>query len=928
MGNYLRKSTASQEILLGPFLDDTDGKTAETGLTISNTDIKIWKHGGTTEASKNSGGATHIAAGRYYAVLDATDTDTVGLLEVNVHVAGALPVLRRFTVLAEQVFDSLMGSDLLDVNVSKVAETSQTGRDIGASVLVSSGSGAGQVDLSSGKVLLQATQTGVTIPTVTNLTNAPPAVTLAASQPNYAPAKAGDAMALTSGERTTLVWAVWDALLSGLTTVGSIGKKLADWVIGTTQTADVGTVIENVGGPRLTAHALEQSPAGADQSAVKRLIARNLGKDLVSVRGWTGIKVVDTLVDGQTGEDDNGATFVFYAVDPADVSSKVELGTFVFSAGTIGDGTAENPGNGTFTPSGNFAYPNYPGKDLYLAIVCSVSSQAHDGAHLEDVNMHGHRFQVVPVGYYPMDPGDGSGGVTAIVMNGLEGWMYWVGADGWARAEDHGQLYNQPTLGAVLAFPDRGYGSGIGLPGGALVLGDIDLDEPVTMTKLRQQALVNPQGIESLSVAGYETIGTGYIRIAVQGTVDGAAYYQKLGTVDATGFHADAGWTAIITPDVSTLRLVIDRGTDTEACHLVFTAVDGGGNRRTIHYQHPGGAVSLALAGDGGAYNYDGTWPHEPPVPASGTGGGGADVAAMKSGGIATEETLKAILNVGDHASMTDWADVDEIVASPALSGDCTFIFYALNVVTGAIVGFAEKNSGDPLVYLDHGGFPLSGKFIVYVEAGAVAEECVARDFIIRRDPDRPGSSIYFRCPAIPAGKGVAAYVMKDGTLEVMDVPTSYNYTDQHLRSLVTRDDLTAAGTAAAAAVAAVVTGSLVPSAIQGRGALNAGQVREIYRGDVETIPFTLSSDFDLSAGQKVYLCAKEHLSDANTLAIVNRECTVLNPTTRSCSITLTVLETASVGMYHAEYSVTASDGSAPRVAIRERWKILDDVRK
>lgn len=36
--------------------------------------------------------------------------------------------------------------------------------------------------------------------------------------------------------------AVWNSLTSGMTTVGSIGKKLDDWVIGTTQTADVATV--------------------------------------------------------------------------------------------------------------------------------------------------------------------------------------------------------------------------------------------------------------------------------------------------------------------------------------------------------------------------------------------------------------------------------------------------------------------------------------------------------------------------------------------------------------------------------------------------------------------------------------------------------------------------------------------------------------
>jgi hypothetical protein len=48
----------------------------------------------------------------------------------------------------------------------------------------------------------------------------------------------GDAMALTSGERTTLAASIWNALTSGMTTAGSIGKKLADWVIGTAQTGD------------------------------------------------------------------------------------------------------------------------------------------------------------------------------------------------------------------------------------------------------------------------------------------------------------------------------------------------------------------------------------------------------------------------------------------------------------------------------------------------------------------------------------------------------------------------------------------------------------------------------------------------------------------------------------------------------------------
>lgn len=106
----LKQSTASQEILLGPFLDETDGITPLTGLTIANTDIKVWKAGGTTEASKNSGGATHISAGRYYAVLDATDTDTLGPMEINVHASGALPVRREALVVTAARYDQMVGT--------------------------------------------------------------------------------------------------------------------------------------------------------------------------------------------------------------------------------------------------------------------------------------------------------------------------------------------------------------------------------------------------------------------------------------------------------------------------------------------------------------------------------------------------------------------------------------------------------------------------------------------------------------------------------------------------------------------------------------------------------------------------------------------------------------------------------------------------
>jgi hypothetical protein len=107
---YLRQSTASQEVPLGYFVDSANGNDEETGLTIANTDIKVWKAGATTLANKNSGGATHISNGIYYAVLDATDTDTIGSLVIFVHVAGALPMRVACVVLDEAVYDVMFGT--------------------------------------------------------------------------------------------------------------------------------------------------------------------------------------------------------------------------------------------------------------------------------------------------------------------------------------------------------------------------------------------------------------------------------------------------------------------------------------------------------------------------------------------------------------------------------------------------------------------------------------------------------------------------------------------------------------------------------------------------------------------------------------------------------------------------------------------------
>lgn len=127
--NFLRQSTASQSRAIGPFLDDTDFKTAETGLTIANTDIKLMVNGGAS-ANKNSGGGTHRVNGFYGITFDATDTATVGEIEVSVVVAGALPVFKTFYVLEEAAFDAIFAASAAPATAAGVSAVETDTQDI------------------------------------------------------------------------------------------------------------------------------------------------------------------------------------------------------------------------------------------------------------------------------------------------------------------------------------------------------------------------------------------------------------------------------------------------------------------------------------------------------------------------------------------------------------------------------------------------------------------------------------------------------------------------------------------------------------------------------------------------------------------------------------------------------------------------------
>jgi len=127
---FLKQSTAVS-IKMGPFLDDTDGKTPETGLTISQADIRLSKNGGNFAQTNNAAGGTHDENGFYDIPLDTTDTNTLGRIRLAVSESGALPVWQDFMVVPANVYDSLfLGTDVLQADVTQIGGDTQSATDL------------------------------------------------------------------------------------------------------------------------------------------------------------------------------------------------------------------------------------------------------------------------------------------------------------------------------------------------------------------------------------------------------------------------------------------------------------------------------------------------------------------------------------------------------------------------------------------------------------------------------------------------------------------------------------------------------------------------------------------------------------------------------------------------------------------------------
>lgn len=194
---YLKQSTTTY-VYLGPFVDDTDGKTAETSLSIT---AYLSKAGAVAAARNSATAITHDRDGYYRVELNATDTGTLGRLRVFSSTAGALPVWSDFTVLPANVFDSLIaGSDALQVHTNEITNDLITANTLAATATAE-----------IADAIWDEVQSGHTT---------------AGTFGRFLDAEVSDAAAPPSA--ATIADAVWDESLSGHLTTGSAGDALND----------------------------------------------------------------------------------------------------------------------------------------------------------------------------------------------------------------------------------------------------------------------------------------------------------------------------------------------------------------------------------------------------------------------------------------------------------------------------------------------------------------------------------------------------------------------------------------------------------------------------------------------------------------------------------------------------------------------------
>lgn len=122
MARWLKQST-SVDVPVGPFVDATDGFTAETALTITQPDVRLRKNAVAWAQKAAAQTLTHDENGYYTVTLDATDTNTLGMLMLAISEGGARPVMAQFLVVPANIWDSFFSTDYLQVDSTQLLGT-------------------------------------------------------------------------------------------------------------------------------------------------------------------------------------------------------------------------------------------------------------------------------------------------------------------------------------------------------------------------------------------------------------------------------------------------------------------------------------------------------------------------------------------------------------------------------------------------------------------------------------------------------------------------------------------------------------------------------------------------------------------------------------------------------------------------------------
>lgn len=234
------KQSTAHTFLLGPFVDSTDGVAIETGLATAmdnaTTGIRLSKNGGNMADRNDATAPVHDEDGFYTIVLDATDTNTLGLLQVEyTEVATALPAWQTFSVVTANYWDTKYSTDQFDVNVTNMA----------ANVLTAAATAADHIDLIWDETLaghVTADTTGLLlndwqeagrldlildIIAVDTTTDIPALIATAQADLDIITGAAG-ALLDTTATSAQLVDDVWDEVLTGAThnVASSSGRRL------------------------------------------------------------------------------------------------------------------------------------------------------------------------------------------------------------------------------------------------------------------------------------------------------------------------------------------------------------------------------------------------------------------------------------------------------------------------------------------------------------------------------------------------------------------------------------------------------------------------------------------------------------------------------------------------------------------------------